>query len=226
MTEWPVMLYVPNLIGYMRVFAMIASFYVASGCAEWLDECQPTNSNYKLAIFLYFMNFAGDVVDGYAARFFNQCSKYGGVLDMVTDRVSTAGLCALLAVLYPKEMFTFVSLIVIDIFSHWFHVVYSEQAQRHHKGEQTNWFLKWYYGCYPLFAYCCVSQEFYYIGRWALKFLDQDLSSSNVELFANVINYVFLPGCVMKQVVNFAQWWNAASHMAEADKEARDTKAK
>lgn len=149
----------------MRICGMIGSFYVASGCSNLLNECNPQKADYKLAIFLYFMNFAGDVVDGYAARFMNQSSKYGAVLDMVTDRVSTAGLCALLAVLYPQEVFIFLSLIVIDIFSHWFHVVYSETAQRHHKGEQTNWFLKWYYGCYPLFAYCCVSQEFYYIGR-------------------------------------------------------------
>lgn len=42
---------------------------------------------------------------------------------MVTDRVSTAGLCVFLAVLYPKEAFMFAMLIVLDIFSHWFHVV-------------------------------------------------------------------------------------------------------
>ena len=42
---------------------------------------------------------------------------------MVTDRVSTAGLCAFLAVLYPDEAFMFISLICIDIFSHWFHVI-------------------------------------------------------------------------------------------------------
>ena len=152
---WPVMLYIPNLIGYVRIFCMVASFFYAQ-------------DNVKLALPLYLMNFAGDAVDGWAARKFHQsskvlhpnslplaglrvclpvrlsdpdtclplparlsvcrlacrlacrlppsrspnpnldprsCRQYGGVLDMVTDRVSTAGLCAFLAVLYPDEVF-------------------------------------------------------------------------------------------------------------------------
>lgn len=35
---------------------------------------------------LYVLNFAGDLVDGFAARLFNQSSNYGATLDMVTDR--------------------------------------------------------------------------------------------------------------------------------------------
>ena len=92
-------------------------------------------------------------------------SKYGGVLDMVTDRVSTAGLCGLLAVLYPPEAFVFIMLIVLDIFSHWFHVVSAATAGKHHKENQGNFILKCYYGSYPIFAYCCLSQEFYYLAR-------------------------------------------------------------
>jgi CDP-diacylglycerol--inositol 3-phosphatidyltransferase len=125
-SSWPVMLYVPNLIGYFRVGCMVASFYVACGCRGSPRDCDVDRADWKLAIFLYAMNFAGDVVDGFAARFMGQSSKYGSVLDMVTDRTSTAGLCALLAVLYPSESFVFILLIVLDIFSHWFHVVNAE----------------------------------------------------------------------------------------------------
>ena len=53
----------------------------------------------------------------------NAGSTYGGVLDMVTDRVSTCGLLVILSNLYPTYSFYFISLIVIDIFSHWFHVM-------------------------------------------------------------------------------------------------------
>jgi len=162
---------------------------------------------------------SGDVVDGYAARFFKQTSKYGAVLDMVTDRTSTAGLCALLATLYPKESFVFIGLIVLDIFSHWFHVVYAEMSQRHHKGEQRNMFLKWYYGCYPLFAYCCLSQEFYYLCRWSLFY---EAAGGNPVLIAGLdlqwfATHLWLPGFLLKQVVNVAQWWNAASNIAKLD---------
>jgi hypothetical protein len=52
----------------MRIAGMVGSFYVASGCSNMLNECDPLKADYKLAIFLYFMNFAGDVVDGYAGK--------------------------------------------------------------------------------------------------------------------------------------------------------------
>jgi CDP-diacylglycerol--inositol 3-phosphatidyltransferase len=50
-------------------------------------------------------------------------SKFGGVLDMVTDRVSTCGLLVILAQFYPEYSFWFIFLIVLDITSHWFHVM-------------------------------------------------------------------------------------------------------
>jgi len=215
----PVMLYIPNLIGYFRVACMVISFYLACGCTSGGPlACDTKNAPWELAIFVYTLNFAGDLVDGYAARAFNQCSKYGSVLDMVTDRTSTAGLCALLALLYPAEAFVYLSLIVLDIFSHWFHVVNAEALAKHHKAEQTSVFLTWYYGCYPLFAYCCVSQEFFYLSRWALRY-SPELAMGPLSL-AWASRYVFLPGCCMKQVVNVAQWWNAAGQLAEADRVA------
>ena len=50
-------------------------------------------------------------------------SKFGGVLDMVTDRVSTCGILAILSHLYPEYFFVFIMLLVLDVMSHWFHVV-------------------------------------------------------------------------------------------------------
>lgn len=38
----------------------------------------------------------------------------------------------------------------------------------HHPNQptvQANFFLQWYYGCYPLFGYCCLAQEFYYLAK-------------------------------------------------------------
>jgi phosphatidylglycerophosphate synthase len=48
---------------------------------------------------LYLYSFTADLFDGMAARKFNQCSTFGGLLDMVTDRCSTLGL---LFVLYGE----------------------------------------------------------------------------------------------------------------------------
>uniref|UniRef100_A0A7S2FPC1 CDP-diacylglycerol--inositol 3-phosphatidyltransferase n=1 Tax=Florenciella parvula TaxID=236787 RepID=A0A7S2FPC1_9STRA len=211
---WPVMLYVPNIIGYFRIACMWSSFYYAQ-------------SNYKLALVLYVLNFAGDLVDGFAARLFNQSSNYGATLDMVTDRVSTAGLCAYLAVLYPDDAFAYVSLIVIDVFSHWFHMYASAKTNQHHKDNQANFFLQWYYGCYPLFGYCCLAQEFYYLAKWILRFEPNVALPFAPDVTLDVVcNYVFLPGMLMKQVVNFAQWWNAAAMLAVVDAEAAQKRAK
>ena len=48
------------------------------------------------AIASYIYSFAADLFDGMAARKFNQCSTFGGLLDMVTDRCSTLGLLFIL----------------------------------------------------------------------------------------------------------------------------------
>ena len=69
-----VLLFYPNLIGYLRIIFMILSFYFSK-------------YNWSLAIFFYGFAFFGDVVDGHVARAFNQSSEFGGILDMVTDRL-------------------------------------------------------------------------------------------------------------------------------------------
>jgi CDP-diacylglycerol--inositol 3-phosphatidyltransferase len=61
------------LLGYLRVCFMVAAFYYA-------------RSDWRRAVSCYLLAFAGDVLDGFAARYFQQCSEFGGVLDMVTDR--------------------------------------------------------------------------------------------------------------------------------------------
>jgi hypothetical protein len=68
---------------------------------------------------------------------------------------------------------------------------------KHHKDEQSSVFLKWYYGCYPLFAYCCVAQEFYYLSRWALKYANPSVGGVSLEWAASTL---LMPGFLMKQV--------------------------
>ena len=55
------------------------------------------------AIILYVSSFVGDLFDGMAARKFDQCSTFGGLLDMVTDRCSTAGLLCALSKEYSEK---------------------------------------------------------------------------------------------------------------------------
>ena len=159
------------------------------------------------------MAFGGDLVDGFIARTFNQCSKYGGVLDMVTDRVSTCGFLLTLSQFYPGYSFIFTLLIVLDISSHWFHVV-SMNSEEHHKSsdalEQRSSILRWYYSIYPLFGYCCVGAEMFYV----FLYVHYHFPS---PLVYQLCFYGCLPGCVLKNVVNVIQLADAAYIIAQRD---------
>jgi len=63
--------------------------------------CSP--AYWIIAITCYVASFVGDLFDGMAARKYNQCSTFGGLIDMVTDRCSTAGLLCVLSREYSEE---------------------------------------------------------------------------------------------------------------------------
>lgn len=84
----PVFLYIPNIIGYFRfVFLFVVLF---------------TYQSYPVTtIVFYAVSQLLDMFDGMAARYFNQCSNFGAVLDMVCDRASNGVLLAICGHLYP-----------------------------------------------------------------------------------------------------------------------------
>lgn len=216
-----VLLFYPNLIGYARIIAVLASYYLA-------------DTNWKASFLCYVAAFAGDAVDGAVARAFNQSSQFGAVLDMVTDRCSTAGLLMVLSRLYGGGTpgFVFLLLMFIDLFSHWMHV--QSTAGRHHKAADTladrNVITRLFYGCYPFFAYCCVGTELFYVALYLLIFIPEASMSlgvgggATITLYA-VCYYVCLPACVCKQAVNVAQLCAAALSLASAESEAGGTDA-
>jgi phosphatidylglycerophosphate synthase len=104
-----------ELVGYARVLATFASLAVA--------DVSPL-----LCLVAYFVSFACDELDGRFARKFGQTSKMGTVLDMATDRVSTAGLLALLCKYCPSRHPVWIALIMLDVGSHWFHMYASLAA--------------------------------------------------------------------------------------------------
>ena len=75
-------------------------------------------TDWKYTIQFYLAAFGGDVVDGFVARLFDQSSSYGGSLDMVTDRLSTAGFLFMLSHLYPRHTFYLNLLMCLDVGSH------------------------------------------------------------------------------------------------------------
>ena len=102
----PTVLFVPNLIGYLRVILTLVGY--GSALTDW-----------RITFGCYFISQGLDAADGLAARLLKQSSNFGAVLDMVTDRASTTCLCIVLGHFYPHLLLTLCSLVMLDMFSHW-----------------------------------------------------------------------------------------------------------
>lgn len=74
-SSWPVILYVPNLLGYIRIMLAFRGLHHA------LHSRQSKALNTWIAASLI------DMVDGIAARWLNQCSEFGILLDIVADNI-------------------------------------------------------------------------------------------------------------------------------------------
>ncbi|KAL3843358.1 hypothetical protein ACJIZ3_000761 [Penstemon smallii] len=132
-----VYLYVPNIIGYVRILMNCFAFSI---CFK---------DKYLFSV-LYFVSFVCDALDGWFARKLNQVSTFGAVLDMVTDR---PGLI-------------FLSFLALDIASHWLQMYSSFLVGKtSHKDvkDSSSWLFKLYYGNRKFMCYCCVSCEVLYI---------------------------------------------------------------
>ena len=207
--------FIPNLIGYSRVVCGLAAFVL------WMIFPQ----SWLWGLLLYLGSFVGDAVDGWAARKWDQCSTFGSVLDMVTDRCATLGLLQILtaefshipdsSLLNQVCPLVLVLLATLDISSHWCQMYASLLTKSHHKSAEANQdanpLVQLYYANYYFFGYLCVGAELTYI--LALVFV-KTLPSSAVPMLTWVI---ILPACVMKQLVNVAQLLSACRAIAQHD---------
>lgn len=88
-----------------------------------------------------------DALDGWAARVFNQCSFFGAVLDMVTDRCTTTFLFFALADSFPRYRVGFQLLCALDWVSHYVHMRATAATGKSHKsiGVEQSQLLNLYY---------------------------------------------------------------------------------
>jgi len=227
-TASEVLVYTPNLIGYTRVVGAVSSFL--------LMMCRP--DLWALAIALYLGNFVGDLVDGWAARKLNQCSSFGGVLDMVTDRCSTAGLLFVLAGEFagkdaelpvPVYRISFLALMLLDISSHWVQMHSSLAIGEHHKSAEgnkdKNVLVRWFYQYYWFFGYLCCGAEFTYVLLYARHHLPPE-ASPKLHVASQWLLMGCIPGCLAKQAVNVAQLSSSCVAIARYDAHQANSKAK
>lgn len=175
-------------------------------------------SNKELFSLLYFVSFVCDALDGWFARKLNQVSTFGAVLDMVTDRISTACLLVILSQVYRPGLI-FLSLLALDIGSHWLQM-YSTflVGKTSHKDvkDSTSWLFRLYYGNRMFMGYCCVACEVLYITLFLLakeqteNLTDVLVGAVQQSLVLAILLAVLLFGWAIKQSVNVIQMKTAA----------------
>jgi CDP-diacylglycerol--inositol 3-phosphatidyltransferase len=176
----------------------------------------------KAAVF-YIIGSGLDAADGYAARYFKQGTKFGAVLDMVTDRFATTLLLVMLSVLYPSYTFVFQFIIAVDIVSHWMQMYSSllRGGQSHKDDEKFNFVMALYYYRPVLFLMCAGNELFF-----AMLYLVYFTSGPTVTFIWSfglwkVLLFISFPICFVKNCINLVQLVQASQAIAEYDTEER-----
>lgn len=126
-----------DLQGYSRIVLAFASLYY-----------MPLHP--RTCSVLYSVSCLLDALDGYAARVFEQSTRFGAVLDMVTDRCTTSCLLVFLSSAFPRWAIIFQGLIALDFASHYMHmyatlVVGGVDSSHKSIDKSQSWLLNLYY---------------------------------------------------------------------------------
>lgn len=210
-----VFLFVPNLIGYSRI--ILAGFSM---------HYMPDHP--KACMLLYTVSCLLDAVDGHAARALGQTSKFGAVLDMVTDRCTTACLLTYLTSAYPRFALFFQFLIALDFSSHYMHM-YSSLAtgSRSHKtvtSDVSRILWRYYNDSTTLFLVCAGNELFFvalYLMKWATSSIGLGGMFGDLS-WAAVLALVTFPVFALKNVINVVQLWKASKILVGIDLAERE----
>nr|XP_036868815.1 CDP-diacylglycerol--inositol 3-phosphatidyltransferase isoform X2 [Manis javanica] len=207
-----IFLFVPNLIGYARIVFAIISFY-------FMPCCPLTASSF------YLLSGLLDAFDGHAARALNQGTRFGAMLDMLTDRCSTMCLLVNLALLYPRATLLFQLSMSLDVASHWLHLHSSVvRGSESHKmiDLSGNPVLQIYYTSRPFLLFVqpalfilCAGNELFYCLLYLLNF-SEGLLVGSVGLFRMGL-WITAPIALLKSVISVIHLVTAARNMAVLD---------
>ena len=197
----------------------------------------------------YLASFVCDELDGRFARMFNQTSTLGAVLDMVTDRVATSCLLAVLCYLYPAWQPVLLSLLMLDIFSHWFqmYATLAMGSATHKDVHSRSFIVRFYYQHRIFMGFCCCCVEALYLFAYLLGHdefhswmaiglpvvVRQAAAAVGLKLlpggkisFLYVMCAVSLPGFIIKQAINVVQLRTAAAELVAFDQEQQQTRGR
>ncbi|EKE40561.1 hypothetical protein ENUP19_0083G0078 [Entamoeba nuttalli] len=202
-----IFLYYANICDYVRIgVLMIAVFFVFKAPITF--------------IICYIISALCDAVDGNLARAFNQCSRLGAVLDMITDRAGTTILITALAVLYPTYAPICCLITFIDICSHWTHMYTSLIKGGESHKICSNPILHWYYTRSVLFTLCLCNEATFVM--WYIRFFAQTNEykwiiegTPFLWYLLNTLLIISTPLCILKNLINIVQWYEAAKDLVD-----------
>uniref|UniRef100_A0A3B3TEM0 CDP-diacylglycerol--inositol 3-phosphatidyltransferase (phosphatidylinositol synthase) n=1 Tax=Paramormyrops kingsleyae TaxID=1676925 RepID=A0A3B3TEM0_9TELE len=198
MTEENIFLFVPNLIGYARIalallaFYLMPSypvpamfFYLLSALLDAFDGHAARALNQgrcwtrcQCAGWLWLCTVACIPLLPLSLACVFPCAgtKFGAMLDMLTDRCATMCLLVNLALLYPSFTFLFQLSMSLDVASHWLHLHSSimKGASSHKAIDLSgNPVLRLYYTSRPVLFFMCMGNELFYCLLYILHLLEE-----------------------------------------------------
>ncbi|CAD2103952.1 CDP-diacylglycerol--inositol 3-phosphatidyltransferase, putative phosphatidylinositol synthase, putative [Plasmodium vinckei lentum] len=198
-----VYLYVPNIIGYIRIILALVAFFVCK---------------HNLVVFsvLYGISQLLDALDGWTARKFNQTSCFGQILDQITDRLSTCILYLLNGSVYDNYIIVIGLLMIADIGGHYIHATSCAIAgnKTHKKIENGNKLLKIYYEKPSVMVACIIAYESFWVSSYILKVTSP---SDNFHIICNYIFKISFPLAAFKAITNISQGIYGARSLVELD---------
>jgi len=205
-----VFLFVPNIIGYTRV--------ILAGLALHFMSYHP-----KYCTLAYVISCLLDAVDGQAARALGQTSKFGAVLDMVTDRCTTSCLLCYLSSAYPPYALYFQFLIALDFSSHYMHMYSSlVTGSTSHKlvTSDVSRILWLYYNDSRTLFFMCAGNELFFVSLYLMKWIETPIGLpgffSNLT-YPQLVAASTFPIFLGKNIINMVQLWKAAKILVGVD---------
>lgn len=209
-----IFLFVPNIIGFGRVILALISFYF-----------MPTN--YVIATWCYVVSSLLDAIDGHAARYYNQSTKFGAILDQLTDRVGTMCLMVTLCLFYPTYTFWFQLSMSIDIACHWIYLHTTLlQGKTSHKflDMSENPIMRLYYTNRTVLFFMCAGNEAFYAGLYLLHFTEGPILAG-IGLYRLIV-YLSAPIAFVKAAISVLHGYVSCINLSIIDVKERQERLK
>ncbi|XP_048373204.1 CDP-diacylglycerol--inositol 3-phosphatidyltransferase isoform X2 [Sphaerodactylus townsendi] len=177
-------------------------------------------TSHLTASFFYLLSGFLDAFDGHAARVLNQGTRFGAMLDMLTDRCATMCLLVNLAMLYPESALWFQLSMSLDVASHWLHLhsTVVKGGESHKSIDLSgNPVLRLYYSSRAVLFTMCAGNELFYCMLYLLCFGEgPEILPGSVGLYRLVL-WVSTPVAITKSLISLVHLICASCNMAALD---------